>query len=302
MTRMVLRTLVPDNDLAMHTTWGCREGDALTRELTTMRPLGGGPSYETYLAFDAITYSPVVVKVLRPESTTDPRALRELSREVDALSRLSHPAVERLLRHELTGARPHLVLEHYEGSRLSSLVQRLGALRQQWYLPLAIEIASVLQHLRMVGWMHLDINPSNIIMGSPARLIDLSLARPVAAAAEVGELGAAAYLAPEQCAVGGTPSYASDVWGLGVTLFEAIAGRRAFDVGDLASRDPRVRYPQVVDDPYSLPVGVPRQVEQVVLGALEKDPRNRPLPDQITAAIEPVLARQPGIVDGSVPR
>ena len=70
-----------------------------------------------------------------------------------------------------------MVLEHIDGPRLSSLIRRHGPLPEQQYLPLAIDIASALHYLRYVDVVHLDIKPSNIIMGAPARLIDLSVAR-----------------------------------------------------------------------------------------------------------------------------
>ena len=65
-------------------TWGLHEGDAVTAELTAMRLLGGGAAYEAYLAFDEVTYAPVVVKVLRPAQVEDRASLRGLRREVAA--------------------------------------------------------------------------------------------------------------------------------------------------------------------------------------------------------------------------
>src|SRR5262245_13458110 len=91
--------------------WRLGEGDPLTPDLTVVRLLGGGEAYEAYLAFDEVTYAPVVVKVLRPGRVTDPAGLRGLCREVEALRVVNHPVVVRELRHQLDGPRPHLVLE-----------------------------------------------------------------------------------------------------------------------------------------------------------------------------------------------
>src|SRR6476620_11629671 len=96
-------------------TWGLGEGDPITRELTAMRLLGGGSSYEAYLAFDEITYAPGVVKIVRPAKVEDRSSIRGLRREIEALAVVNHPAVVRGLRHELEGERPHLVLEHLDG-------------------------------------------------------------------------------------------------------------------------------------------------------------------------------------------
>lgn len=276
--------------------WGLVDGDRITPELTAIRLLGGGSSYEAYLAFDELTYGPVVVKVLRPDQVEDASSLRGLRREVEALATITHPVVVRGLRHDLAGERPHVVLEQIDGPRLSTLIRRYGPLQEAQYLPLGIEIASALHYLRHVGWTHLDIKPSNVIMGAPARLIDLSVARRVdAAAALTVPIGTDDYLAPEQALPPetGTPGPASDVWGLAATMFEAVAGYRPFDEGDRSSDDVRLRYPQLVDAPYELPDGVPHEVAKILLAGLEKDPTLRPRPHEFAEALEPVLARQP---------
>jgi serine/threonine protein kinase len=276
--------------------WQLAEGDEITPELTAVRLLGGGSSYEAYLAFDDVTYSPVVVKAVRPGLVEDRSTLRGLRREAQALATVNHPVVVRGLRHVADGDRPHLVLEHLDGPRLSTLIRRHGPLQEQQYLPLAIEISAALHYLRRIGWTHLDIKPSNIIMGAPARLIDLSVARTVEAAADLtSPIGTDAYLSPEQAEPPSTgrPGPASDVWGLAATMYEAVAGYRAFDDGDLASDDVEVRYPQLVDEPYELPGHVPDEVVKVILAGLEKDPAQRPAPHEVAEALEPVLARQP---------
>jgi serine/threonine-protein kinase len=89
------------------------------------------------------------------------------------------------------------------------------------------------------------------------------------------------------------PGPASDVWGLGATLFEAVAGYRAFDDGDRDAERLADRFPQLVEEPYELPDRVPDEVAKVVYAALERDPDDRPLPHEVANALEPVLARQP---------
>lgn len=278
------------------TKWKLSEGDPITAELTAMRRLGGGSAYEAYLAFDEITYAPVVVKLVRPDQVTDEGTLRGLRREVTALATVNHPVVVRGLRHVLEGERPHVVLEQIDGPRLSTLIRRYGPLQEQQYLPLAIEIASALHYLTHLGWTHLDIKPSNIIMGAPARLIDLSVARPLADADALRHpIGTDAYMAPEQCEppATGRPGHASDVWGLAATLFEAVAGYRAFDKGDSHADDVALRFPQLVDDPHELPAKTPVEVAKILYAGLHRDPARRPLPAELAEALEPVLARQP---------
>lgn len=284
---------------ARHTkdTWGFREGDPITDDLTAMRLLGGGENFEAYLAFDDITYGPVVVKVVRPGLVDSETVLRGLRREVSSLETVNHPAVVRGLRAATAGERPHLVMEHLEGPRLSTLIRKYGPLQEQQYLPLAIEVASALHYLRRVGMVHLDVKPSNIIMGAPAKLIDLSVARTVERAAQLTyPIGTDLYMAPEQTdpPATGTPGPASDVFGLGASLFEAIAGYRAFDDGDRDGADLAARFPQTRDLSYTLPEDrVPPDVAAVVYAALDPDPDKRPTPSELAEGLEPALARVP---------
>ena len=276
--------------------WGFRQGDPITPDLTAMKLLGGGEAYEAYLAFDDITYAPVVVKVVRPAQVEDASTLRGLRREVDTLSAVNHPVIVRGLRSELGGERPHVVLEQLDGPRLSSLIRRFGPLPEQQYLPLAIEMSSALHYMHRLGYVHLDVKPSNIIMGAPARLIDLSVARTIDAAEELTyPIGTDAYMAPEQIdpPVSGVPGYASDMWGLGATLFEAITGYKAYDDGVADAPETAARFPQLVDMPYVMPESVADDVAKLVYACLERDPRNRPLPHELAEGLEPALERAP---------
>jgi serine/threonine-protein kinase len=279
-----------------HDSWGLQDGDPITTDLTVVQLLGGGEAYEAYLAFDERTYGPVVVKMLRPRQVDDPESLRGLHREVDMLCSVNHPVVVRGLRAVTGGERPHLVLEALDGPRLSTLVRRHGPLPEQQYLPLAIEIASALHYFRRVGIVHLDVKPSNIIMGAPVRLIDLSVARPLEAAETLRHpVGTDRYMSPEQCDPPGTvrPGFASDVWGLGATLFEAIAGDLPYDEGDAEAAAVEDRFPQLVDPPYGMPGYVPDHVAKVVLACLERNPADRPLPHEVAEALQPAMERAP---------
>jgi serine/threonine-protein kinase len=275
--------------------WHLGEGDRITPELTVLRRLGGGYAYEVFLAFDEITYVAVVVKVVRPDQVSDEHTLRGLRREVEALALVNHPVVVKGLRYDLEHERPHVVLQHIEGPRLSSLIRRHGRLQEQQYLPLAIEVAAALHYLRGVDLLHLDIKPSNVIMAAPARLIDLSIARTPELAARGKQLGTDYYMSPEQAdpTTHGAPTFASDVWGLGATLFHAVAGYRAFDTGSEDAEELAGRYPQLVDEPYDLPDQVPGPVREVIAASLQQDPAKRPLPSEIVDAFEPVLAGLP---------
>ena len=179
--------------------WGLQQGDEITPDLSVVKLLGGGSSYEAYLAFDEVTYGPVVVKVLRPSQVDDASSLRGLRREVQALATVNHPVVVRGLRHDLDGDRPHVVLEQIDGPRLSSLIRRHGPLPEQQYLPLAIELAGALHYLRGLAG---PISTSSRATSSWVPPYGSSTCRgPTVddAAALTTEIGTDAYMAPEQC-------------------------------------------------------------------------------------------------------
>jgi serine/threonine protein kinase len=138
------------------------------------------------------------------------------------------------------------------------------------------------------------VKPKNLIMGAPPRRIDLSIARSFASAANLDSpVGTDAYMAPEQCVtslVGVGP--AADVWGLGVTLYEALAGKPAFPVGSREeAAPPEERFPQLVRDVAPLPIHVADELKTAVDAALVREPADRPSAAEVADVVEPLLRR-----------
>jgi eukaryotic-like serine/threonine-protein kinase len=276
--------------------WGFAEGDQIVAGRSALRRLGGGTRYEVYLAFDERMHAVVVVKILRPDRVLDRTALDGLSGEARALSRLRHPVLVRSFEADVVGPMPHLVLEHVEGPRLSTLLRRHGPLAIEQVLPLGLQLASALHYVAVEGFAHLDVKPSNVIMAGPPRLIDLSIAQtPAEAARHTGPLGTDAYLAPEQVRPErGGIGVASDVWGLGATLYEALAGSVPFPGGARSGTAPREdRFPQLTVDPAPLPAELPRPLTEIVMGCLRRDPAERPTARELAVALEPAVASLP---------
>ena len=159
----------------------------------------------------------------------------------------------------LDGPRPHLLIEHLEGPSLHDLLRRHGPLALEQVLPLAIHVAGALHFMAGRGYVHLDVKPDNIIMGVPPRLIDLSVARTFERAERLrGIVGTDAYMAPEQCdpeLMPGRIGPPADVWGLGATLYHALAGTRPFPrpKGARRSTDGETRFPQLLGRREPLP-------------------------------------------------
>jgi eukaryotic-like serine/threonine-protein kinase len=276
--------------------WSFQEGDEIAAGRTAIKLLGGGFRYEAYLAWDDRLRTLVVLKVVRPGLTDDERTLRGLAGEIDLLERLAHPVLVRSFGHDLEGPRPFVALEHLEGPRLSSLLRRYGPLTIEQTVPLALQLCAAAHYLEAEGVAHLDIKPSNIIMGGPPRLIDLSVARTHEQCLSLtSAVGTDAYMSPEQClpGQGPNPGAASDVWGIGATLFRAVAGGRPFSEGRHDAAAPEERWPQLVDPPRELPDHVGPAVAEPILDCLEFDPADRPSAAALADRLEPVLAALP---------
>lgn len=280
--------------------WAFAAGDDIVPGRVVHKLLGGGRSYEAYLAFDEDLYSAVVVKIVRPDLMEDRSALRGIRREAEMLGRLSHPVIVRSFAATVDGPRPHLVLEHLEGPRLSRLLRKYGPLPLEQLLPLILELCSALHYLARRGVVHLDVKPSNIIMGAPPRLIDLSIARDVEAARELDHVvGTDSYLAPEQADPGTEPpGCPADIFGLGATLFESCAGYTPWSSKDLVAADGSRDWPQLHKPPRLLPREVPPAIADLVLGCLARRPEDRPTAAVVAESVEPLIARLPKPVLG----
>jgi eukaryotic-like serine/threonine-protein kinase len=273
------------------TGWRFLPGDEIAPGLFAHELLGGGTRYEAYLAFDERAYRPVVVKVLRPDRTADRGAVRGLRGEAEVLASVNHPAIARLLRSGIDAERPHLVLELVDGPRLSTLIRRFGPLEVEQAAALAAEVGSALHYLHGEAIVHLDVKPKNLIMGAPPRLIDLSIARSFSVAANLDEpVGTDAYMAPEQCSPSrGSVGPAADIWGLGATLYEALAGKPAFPAASGTAG--AERFPQLAGRVDPLPVRVPPELRQVVEAAMAIGPSDRPSASEVVEGVGPLLRR-----------
>jgi len=271
--------------------WGFEEGDEIAPGRHALRLLGGGYRYEAYLAWEDEMLAVVVAKILRPDRVDDRSALDGMRFEATTLSVLQHPVLLRCFDAVLDGPRPHLVLEFLEGPRLSTLLRRYGPLALEQAIPLATQLASALHYMERRGIVHLDVKPRNIIMGGPPRLIDLSVARSAAEASALDRpVGTDAYMAPEQCEPGrrGAPGPASDVWGLGVTVHEAIAGSLPFPEPSDGER-----FAQLDREPEPLPEPMPPALAELLRACLQPDPAARPSAREVAEALEPLVAALP---------
>ena len=291
-----LTTAAPPEHDPYQSRWRLRDGDPIAPGLSALKLLGGGLRYEAYLAWGERLHSPVVVKLVRPGLVDDRRTIEGLAEEVEMLEGLRHPVLVRGFGAVLEGPRPHVILEHLEGPRLSTLLRKYGPLPAEQLLPLGLQLCAAAHYMALESVVHLDIKPSNIIMGAPARLIDLSVARTVEACQGLTSgVGTDSYMAPEQCGSGhGRPlGPAADVWGIGVTLYRAASGERPFEKGDPESSNAEERWPQLTAPPKPIAEKVPPAVAEAVMSCLQYEPVDRPTAAELAATLEPVFAALP---------
>ena len=274
--------------------WGLAEGDEIVPGRHAVRLLGGGTAYEAYLAWDDDLLSLIVAKILRPDRYDDPAARAAIAAEAAMLERLHHPVVVRSFGAQLDGERPHLVLELVDGLRLSTLL-RTSVVAIQQVLSLGLQLASAAHYLQSREVVHLDVKPRNIIMAGPPRLLDLSVAKRFDELGSIkGPIGTTAYMAPEQTDPKFTLGPAADVWGIGITLYHALAKRSPFPqpVDDPAAPLEQ-RYPQLVFEPEPLPRAVPPQLTELIERTLARVPTDRPSAGELAAELEPLVASLP---------
>src|SRR5918992_1328491 len=276
--------------------WQLPQGHEIAPGRAVLKSLGGGNRYEVYLVWDERLFAVTVAKLVRPDLVGDDGALRGLQREAEALDALAHPVILRGFDSCLEGPYPHVLVEHLEGPTLRRLIRRGGPLPIEQVLPLALHVAAAIHYMAAEGWVHLDLKPDNLVMGIPPRVIDLSLARTVERAKRIDDyIGTNAYMPPEQCNPRGDIGPPSDVWGLGATLYHAVAGKLPFRRPRTRDEDAPLhdRFPQLEDDPRPWPVPVPGALADAILACLEKDPARRPTAAELAMMLQPMVADLP---------
>ncbi len=282
---------------APKSSWKIEPGQEIVPGRIAQAVLGGGERFEVYVAWNERLMTPTVVKVLRPAFVDSDRARRSMAKEAQILAGLQHPGLTRVFDLDAEGGRPFVELEHVEGPRLSTLIRRHGRLNPEQAFPLGRSVAATLHYLHSEGFLHLDVKPSNIIMGPVPRLIDLSVARRTDRARLInGFVGTDAYMSPEQAdpSLWSTIGPKSDTWGLGATFYYAVAKRLPHSKGRHEASGTE-RFPQLVEEPAPLdPLRHSPPLVDVIMGALARSPDDRPTVTELLDRVDE-LAERPGV-------
>ncbi len=241
--------------------------------------LGTGGMAHVYHARDLHLQREVAIKVLREDLISDPAFHARFLQEARAAANLSHPNIVTIHDFGIDGTSYFLVMELGLGTDLKTLIRRQGALPIVEALGILLQACAGVGYAHRAGLVHCDLKPQNILVAPDGRtkIADFGIARALSTIdpTESSDLvwGSPQYFAPEQAA-GGPPSPASDVYSLGVILYESLTGRLPFTSTDsdaLADSHLRADPPP----PRTLNPAIPLLLEQVILKVLAKEPSAR---------------------------
>jgi eukaryotic-like serine/threonine-protein kinase len=254
-------------------------GDLIADRYELEELVGTGGMSSVFRAHDRQLERLVAIKILHQHYADDPEYLERFRREARAVARLSHPNIVTVIDRGDDGSRQYIVFEHVEGENLKELVVRSGRLPVRQALELALAVADGLAFAHDHGLVHRDVKPQNVLLSSEGevKVTDFGIARSLHVEHGVTQtgtvLGTGEYLAPEQ-ASGKTVSPATDVYSLGVVLWELLAGEVPFTGENFVA----VALHHVNDPPPHLrerrPDVSPR-LDAAVDRALAKDPAHR---------------------------
>ncbi|MFM8826229.1 MAG: protein kinase domain-containing protein, partial [Actinomycetota bacterium] len=243
--------------------------------------IGRGGMAEVWKARDLLLDREIAIKVLFPENAADPAFVERFRREAQSAAGLNHPNIVGVYDWGQHGSTYFMAMEFVPGNTLAQIIRRYGSLRADVAARIGAQVADALAFAHRNGVVHRDVKPANILItdAGVAKVADFGIARAIDAGHDEGltqegsVMGTATYFSPEQ-AKGETADPRSDMYSLGIVLYEMVAGRPPF----VAETALATAYKQVHDNPVPLPQvapGIPVRFAAVVAKCLAKEPQFR---------------------------
>ena len=260
------------------------EAGTLSGRYETSERLGTGGMSSVYKATDRILERTVAVKILAEHLHDDERFVARFKREALAVAKLIHPNIVQVYDTGVDEGRHYIVMEYVEGRSGAQILQRQGPVEPEVAAEIGIQACAGLDYAHRRGIIHRDVKPGNLmVVGGPVgggemivKLTDFGIARAIEQTriTQVGSVvGTAAYLAPEQVR-GEEATPATDVYALGVVLYQFLTGRLPYEGSSLAELAVRQQNEKPLP-PSTYDSDIPEPLGAAVLRALEGDPSRR---------------------------
>jgi len=270
------------------------------------RRLARGGMADVFLARDQLLDRPVAVKVLFPEFATDPAFVERFRREAQSAANLNHPNIVSVYDWGQEQGTYFIVMEYVEGRSLADILRTEGPLHPQRAAEVASDIAAALGFAHRNGVIHRDVKPGNVLIAptGQVKVADFGIARAMGAGVEENltqagsVMGTATYFSPEQ-AQGHSLDPRSDLYSLGVVLYEIVTGRAPF-AGDTPVA---IAYKHVQEQPLPprhVNMNVPADLEAIIMKLLAKNPQARyPSAEDLRADLRRFREGQPVLAAGA---
>ena len=251
----------------------------LARRYELQELIGGGGMADVYKAQDKLLDRAVAVKILHQQYANDAEFVEKFRREATAAAKLAHPNIVNIYDVGEDGGSQYIVMEYVSGPTLKEVIQQKGCLEPIEAVRIAKEIASALESAHRNNLVHCDIKPHNILVmpDGHIKVTDFGIARAVSASTMTNSgsvMGSVHYFSPEQ-AKGTVITTKSDVYSLGVVLYEMLTGQLPFNGETSVS----IALKHLQEEPVpirQLNPSIPPVLEAIVQKAMSKDPADRP--------------------------
>lgn len=240
--------------------------------------IGDGGMAEVYRAHDKMLDRFVAVKILHPQFTSDEAFVKRFRREAQGAAKLSHPNIVSIYDVGDCDGKYYIVMEYVKGETLKDKIKREGPLPINTALQIAEEIASALENAHTNNLVHCDIKPHNILINEAGhvKVADFGIARATSSSTITytgSVVGSVHYFSPEQ-AKGHTISPKSDIYSLGIVMYEMVTGQVPFN-GETAVSIAIKHLQEAPIPPHELREDLPPLVEAIILKCMDKNPDNR---------------------------
>lgn len=254
------------------------EGRLLGNRYEIIRQIGFGGMATVYKAKCHVLNRFVAVKVLKDEYTTDSEFIKRFNTEAQAVASLTHPNIVSVYDVGCEENLHYIVMELVQGKTLKEIIREDGALSWKWSVNIAIQIASALETAHKNNIVHRDIKPHNIIITEDgiAKVTDFGIAKAVSNSTITAfgtTIGSVHYFSPEH-ARGGYTDAKSDIYSLGVVLYEMVTGRVPFDADTPVSVALK-HMNELPVEPIKINPDIPTSVNKIILKAMQKNANDR---------------------------